>query len=111
MKIGIVGAGPRGLSLCERLVVNHSAADEPIEIFLFDHVGIGGSVWREEQSKNLKMNTVAQQVTLFTDDRVDIMGKKEMAWIFFNGASNLVMNLSKEMVAKKNSILWKKYCG
>lgn len=89
MKIGIVGAGPRGLSLCERLVVNHSAADEPIEIFLFDHVGIGGSVWREEQSKNLKMNTVAQQVTLFTDDRVDIMGKKRNGLDLFQWSKQL----------------------
>lgn len=73
MKIGIVGAGPRGLSLCERLTANHQEGS--LEIFLFDADGIGGKVWREDQSPYLMMNSVAQQVTLFTDDTVKIKGK------------------------------------
>ncbi len=42
MRIGIIGAGPRGLSMLERLLYNQQQED--IEILLFDPSGIGGKV-------------------------------------------------------------------
>ncbi len=40
MKIGIVGGGPRGLSMAERLLRN-GANEQALELVLFDPVGPG----------------------------------------------------------------------
>ncbi|MDG4765022.1 FAD/NAD(P)-binding protein [Solwaraspora sp. WMMD406] len=67
----IIGLGPRGLSVAERLVANAAISDRPLTIHLVDpYVRIGGRVWRVDQSELLLMNTVASQVTMFTDDSV-----------------------------------------
>lgn len=75
MKIGIIGAGPRGLSVAERLIMN---AEEKLEILLFDPFPAGGTVWRTQQSDVLLMNSVAQQVTLFTDETCEIRGEIQL---------------------------------
>ncbi|KUL53511.1 FAD-binding protein [Streptomyces sp. NRRL F-4489] len=77
-RIGIVGAGPRGLSVLERLCAN--AADQhpgrdSLHIHLIDPYEPGpGRVWRTDQPRELLMNTVASQVTIFTDDSVECEG-------------------------------------
>lgn len=71
MRIGIIGAGPRGLVAAERLIAN---ADEKHEILLFDPHAPGGTVWRTRQADELLMNSVAQQVTLFTDETCELAG-------------------------------------
>ncbi|WP_155287361.1 FAD/NAD(P)-binding protein [Lacticaseibacillus zhaodongensis] len=63
MRIAIIGAGPRGLLLAAAL----STTSQPLQITLFDPAGIGGRVWRPEQSHLLLMNTEAEQITLFPD--------------------------------------------
>ncbi|MGG5358228.1 MULTISPECIES: FAD/NAD(P)-binding protein [unclassified Enterococcus] len=73
MKIGIIGAGPRGLSMAERLL--HNAENEKIEVVIFDPNGPGGKVWRTDQPLALLMNSVSQQVTLFTDETLSSGGK------------------------------------
>ncbi len=73
MKIGIVGAGPRGLSMAERLLQNKTD-EQTIQIILFDPSGPGGSVWRMDQPAELLMNSVSQQVTLFTDETLSSGG-------------------------------------
>lgn len=73
MKIGIIGAGPRGLSMAERLL--HNAENKEIEVVVFDPDGSGGKVWRTNQSVALLMNSVSQQVTLFTDETLSSGGK------------------------------------
>lgn len=73
----IVGMGPRGLSVLERLCSNipELLPNHNIEIHVIDPYPIGaGSVWRTDQSKHLLMNTVASQVTVFTDESVDCEG-------------------------------------
>jgi L-aspartate N-monooxygenase (nitrosuccinate-forming) len=73
--ICVVGAGPRGLSVVERLCANASLSPEPVVIHLVDpFLGRGGRVWTTEQSPLLLMNTIASQVTMFTDDSVDCEG-------------------------------------
>lgn len=73
MKIGIIGAGPRGLSMLERILRNKQT-NQSLQIFLFDVIGPGGRVWRIDQSTDLLMNSVSQQVTLFTDDTLSTGG-------------------------------------
>ena len=74
VEIAIVGAGPRGVSLLERIGAN-VAVDPPgvpVSVHLIDPYPPGpGQVWRTDQAGSLLMNTVASQVTLFTDPTVE----------------------------------------
>ncbi|MEU9190347.1 FAD/NAD(P)-binding protein [Streptomyces sp. NPDC048484] len=71
----MVGAGPRGLSVLERLCANAGEAGRPVVVHLVDPYPPGpGAVWRTDQPPELLMNTVASQVTLFTDDSVPCAG-------------------------------------
>ena len=56
MKIGIVGGGPRGLSMAERLLRN-GANEQALELILFDPVGPGGRVWRLDQPSEFCIST------------------------------------------------------
>ncbi|MEU9781125.1 FAD/NAD(P)-binding protein [Streptomyces phaeochromogenes] len=71
----VIGAGPRGLSVLERVCANAGPAARPVTVHLVDPYPPGaGAVWRTDQPPELLMNTVASQVTLFTDDSVDCAG-------------------------------------
>jgi FAD-NAD(P)-binding len=76
-EVAIIGGGPRGLSVLERLCANERA--QPSRRTLVVHVvdpGVpgAGSVWRTGQSRNLLMNTIASQITVFTDHSAKIAG-------------------------------------
>ncbi|GGP32051.1 adenylate cyclase [Streptomyces capoamus] len=69
----IVGAGPRGTGILERLAANAPElyAGPGLDIHLVDpHPPGGGRIWRQEQSPLLWMNSQAEDVTMFTDDTV-----------------------------------------
>ncbi|HEX3784200.1 MAG TPA: FAD/NAD(P)-binding protein [Pseudonocardiaceae bacterium] len=74
----IVGAGPRGTSVLERICANStvlSTSDAPVVVHLVDPFPPGaGGVWRTDQPAHLLMNTVSSQVSLFTDDSVACAG-------------------------------------
>ena len=76
--VAIVGAGPRGTSVLERLCASAPEllpADAQLTIHVIDPSSPGpGRVWRTAQSSELLTNTVASQVTLFTDDSVTCEG-------------------------------------
>ncbi|MGW6445736.1 FAD/NAD(P)-binding protein [Lentzea sp. NPDC055074] len=77
VEICVVGAGPRGLSVLERICANERY--EPSGAFVLVHVVDpaapgAGRVWRVDQSRHLLMNTVASQVTVFTDASATIAG-------------------------------------
>lgn len=74
--VGIIGVGPRGLSVLERLCANaRDAPERTVRVHLVDPLlGAGGRVWRDDQSRHLLMNTVACQVTMFVDDSVECAG-------------------------------------
>ncbi|MFC1409690.1 FAD/NAD(P)-binding protein [Streptacidiphilus sp. N1-12] len=77
LDVCIVGAGPRGVSVLERLCANerHSPSADHVTVHLIDPAQPGsGQVWRTGQSRHLLMNTVASQVTVYTDESVDIEG-------------------------------------
>ncbi|CAL9335802.1 hypothetical protein SUDANB95_00164 [Actinosynnema sp. ALI-1.44] len=67
-----VGAGPRTSGLLERLGANAPELfDGPLEVHLVDPFPAGsGRVWRHEQSPLLRMNSMAEDVTMFTDASV-----------------------------------------
>ncbi|MET9427067.1 FAD/NAD(P)-binding protein [Streptomyces sp. NPDC003036] len=75
--IALVGAGPRGTSVLERLCasVPELAPGAPLTVHVVDPAPPGpGRVWRTDQPAELLMNTVASQVTVFTDDSVRCEG-------------------------------------
>ena len=70
MKIVLVGAGPRNLTLLERLMSYAKGTTDPIDITLYDNFPIGGRVWNPDQDPTFLMNTVTRQLTLFPDPSV-----------------------------------------
>ncbi|MFD8215390.1 FAD/NAD(P)-binding protein [Streptomyces sp. NPDC059697] len=76
----IVGAGPRGTGLIERIAANApelyaGSGVEGLDIHLVDpHPPGAGRIWREAQSPLLWMNSHAEDVTMFTDETVAMAG-------------------------------------
>jgi glutamate mutase epsilon subunit len=72
LRIAVVGIGPRGLAVLERLIAR-SVAESPdrrIDVFAIDPYPAGaGRVWRKEQSRWFLMNTPAREVTMFSGPR------------------------------------------
>ncbi|WKD56936.1 hypothetical protein CAPI_01810 [Corynebacterium capitovis DSM 44611] len=67
--IAIVGMGPRGISVIERLAAYlRELGPRQIALHLIDDAQIGaGRVWDTSQTSTLCMNTLAGAVTLFTE--------------------------------------------
>ncbi|MCX4779733.1 FAD/NAD(P)-binding protein [Streptomyces sp. NBC_01264] len=79
-QVAIIGAGPRGLSVLERLCANERAnpSHPAVTVHVVDPSAPGaGQVWRPDQSQLLLMNTVASQITIYTDDSVRTEGPIE----------------------------------
>ncbi|MFE0672516.1 FAD/NAD(P)-binding protein [Streptomyces sp. NPDC058867] len=78
VSVAVVGAGPRGTGVLERLCASAPELLPPgarLTVHMVDPAPPGaGRVWRTDQSPELLMNTVACQVTLFTDASVDCAG-------------------------------------
>ena len=83
--IAVVGAGPRGTSLLERIGA-HLSADHGnkapdrgfaagLDLHVIDDAPHGpGRIWRTDQPRDLCMNTLAHAVTLFTEPGATITG-------------------------------------
>src|SRR4051794_31423190 len=77
LTVAIIGAGPRGTSILERLVANAAecAPDRTIAVHVIDpYPPGGGRIWRSEQSPLLWMNTTSDECTMFTDETVECEG-------------------------------------
>ncbi|MEU3763422.1 FAD/NAD(P)-binding protein [Amycolatopsis keratiniphila] len=75
--LAVVGAGPRGVGVLERLGANAAEllGGRRLVVHLVDPFPAGaGRVWRYEQSPLLRMNSMPEDVTVFTDDTVEIDG-------------------------------------
>ncbi|MEU2265785.1 FAD/NAD(P)-binding protein [Streptomyces olindensis] len=99
MKVCVVGAGPRGLSVVERICANVRRSAEPLActVHLVDPAAPGaGRVWRTDQSRQLLMNTVASQVTMFTDSSVTMRGPVEPGPSLYEWARRLAAEASPD---------------
>jgi hypothetical protein len=76
--IALIGGGPRGAGVLERLAANlpeSAIADARIVIHVIDpHPAGPGRIWRYAQSPLLKLNSMAADVTMFTDESSTIDG-------------------------------------
>ncbi|MGW1199780.1 FAD/NAD(P)-binding protein [Streptomyces sp. NPDC002536] len=65
----MIGTGPRGLSVLERLAVRLAGqhSGKAVELYAVDAVEVGcGRIWRTDQPDWLLMNTPAGEVTMFS---------------------------------------------
>ncbi|AYG02202.1 adenylate cyclase [Gryllotalpicola protaetiae] len=82
LTVAVLGAGPRGVGWLERFVENlragglgQGAAAAGIRIVLIDPYQPGpGRLWRYDQSPLLKLNSLAADVTMFTDASCTVEG-------------------------------------
>ncbi|MGW6454809.1 FAD/NAD(P)-binding protein [Streptomyces sp. NPDC055078] len=71
LTLAVIGTGPRGISVLERLAVRLEAGGAgPVTIHAIDAHEVGaGRVWRTDQSGWYTMNTVVGQVTMYSGGR------------------------------------------
>jgi uncharacterized NAD(P)/FAD-binding protein YdhS len=71
-KIAIIGLGPRGLSVFDRIIAyaRNDASATPLDLYLFDSKEFGPGCHTTDQADHLLVNTVACQMTQFSDDTV-----------------------------------------
>lgn len=78
IRICVVGLGPRGLAVLERICANAPEclpAGHNLLVHVVDpRAGSGGEVWRANQDPELLMNTVSSQISMFVDDSVACEG-------------------------------------
>ncbi|GAA4188455.1 FAD/NAD(P)-binding protein [Gryllotalpicola kribbensis] len=82
LTVAVLGAGPRGVGWLERFVENlragelgQAAAAGGIRVVLIDpHRPGPGRIWRYDQSPLLKLNSLAADVTMFTDASCTVDG-------------------------------------
>jgi len=74
--IAIIGMGPRGLSVLERINAIYKTKDlhQAIELHLIDPRVHGQGIHTSEQSDHILINTVACQLTMFSDASVTDAG-------------------------------------
>ena len=74
--IAVIGGGPRGVAVVERLIANGRALDVPqVRIVLIEpHRPGGGRVWDADQPSHLLMNTLCADATHYTDETVEMRG-------------------------------------
>lgn len=73
-RLVLIGAGPRAIMLLERILAR-LGEDEELAVDLVDpHPPGAGRIWRRAQSPLLKLNSMARDVTVFTDDTCTIEG-------------------------------------
>jgi uncharacterized NAD(P)/FAD-binding protein YdhS len=107
MKIALIGAGPRNLMAFERLV--YWALDRKwttnVKILMFDPFGIGGRVWNPNQNHELKMNSLASKITLFTDDSIQMKGNPHYGPTLFEWATTLGKDFIENNDFKRQKLL------
>ncbi|MFE5207115.1 FAD/NAD(P)-binding protein [Streptomyces sp. NPDC056600] len=76
--LAVVGAGPRAVGLLERIAANLAElwpGEAELHVHLVDpHPPGPGRIWRHDQSPLLRMNSMAEDVTMFTDASSTVEG-------------------------------------
>ncbi|MFI1191402.1 FAD/NAD(P)-binding protein [Streptomyces californicus] len=73
----VIGGGPRGTGVIERIAANAGElyGDAPLDLHVVDpHPPGGGRIWRADQSPLLWTNSRAEDITVFTDETVEPAG-------------------------------------
>lgn len=86
----VVGAGPRGTSVTERLIASAPSllGGRKLRIEVIDpYPPGGGRIWPPDQPDHLLMNTLAAQATLFTDETTGCAGPVVMGPSLFDWAT------------------------
>jgi hypothetical protein len=94
LEICIIGSGPRGLSVLERLCAQerHDRLLDSATLHLVDPAMPGaGSVWHTEQPRLLLTNTVSSQITIYTDHSSRIAGPIEPGPSLYDWAKGLAL--------------------
>ncbi|OCC08809.1 FAD/NAD(P)-binding domain-containing protein [Streptomyces sp. PTY087I2] len=102
LTVCIVGAGPRGLAVLERICANErqAASRTAVTVHVVDRARPGpGRVWRTDQSPHLLMNTVASQVTAHTDASVAMEGPVRAGPSLYEWAVSLAEGGSSRVAA------------
>lgn len=75
-RVAVIGAGPRGIGWLERFAANLPCGVQgTVSVHLIDPFPAGaGRIWRYDQSPLLKLNSMAADVTMFTDESVVMDG-------------------------------------
>ena len=108
VELAIVGAGPTASSLLERIGANVTEllGDTPVRIHLVDpHRAGTGRVWRADNHAGLWMNSLAEDVTMFTDESVTCEGPIRPGpslyeWSRTVGDDDLAERASPELIAE-----------
>jgi hypothetical protein len=76
LRIAIIGGGPRGIGVLERIASRvlqthqQHGIQAPIEVTMIDQVEVGcGQIWRTDQPEWFLMNTLASELTAFSGPR------------------------------------------
>lgn len=71
-RVAIIGLGPRGLTVLERIVATmcEEFPSLGLSVHIFEPKGIGHGIHDPEQPVHLLLNTVASQITMFLDGTV-----------------------------------------
>ncbi len=70
VRIAVIGVGPRGLSVLERVVSHAQLAGPPIELLLVEPGELGVGIHQLKQPDYLLLNTIAAQLTIFSDEQM-----------------------------------------
>lgn len=69
----IIGTGPRGLSVLERLALelkNKHSYQKKVQVYIFDNVDPGaGRIWKANQKDCFLMNTLSRDVTMYSEPK------------------------------------------
>lgn len=68
MRIAVVGVGPRGLSVLERVISHTRLSGPPVELLLIEPGELGTGIHGVKQPDYLLLNTIASQLTIFSDE-------------------------------------------
>lgn len=77
IRIVCIGAGPAAVMVLERLVASHARDCPGLEIdyrLVDPYEPGGGRIWRRAQSPLLKLNSMREDVTMFTDESCTVEG-------------------------------------
>lgn len=73
--VTFVGGGPRAAMVLERITANYPDDAAPLTVHVVEPFELGaGRIWRYDQSPLLKLNSMAQDITMFTDASVECEG-------------------------------------